>query len=120
MYALQCAGCSAVCCLPNMKIEQLNQDESKGFNFLFISTESCLFFQKSSDYCVNTRLWGPWRLSWGLYGRAASLLGQKIYHGVRKVYHDVRKVYHSVRKVYHGVKKVYYCVKEVYHGVRKV
>ena len=38
---------------------------------------SCLFFQKISEYCVNTRPWGPWRPSRGLYRRAASLLGWK-------------------------------------------
>ena len=36
---------------------------------------SCCFCQKISEYCVNTRPWGPRR---GLYRRAASLLGWKL------------------------------------------
>ena len=37
----------------------------------------CLFFQKISEHCVNTRPWGPRRPYRGLYRRAASLLGWK-------------------------------------------
>ena len=64
----------------------------KGLNVLFISTDSssftqtnipcscarsCLFYQKISKYCVNTRPWGPWRPSRVPYRRAAFLLGWK-------------------------------------------
>ena len=64
----------------------------QGLNVLFISTDnsiikqtnipcscarSCLFYQKISEYRVNTRPRWPWGPCRGLYRRAASLLGWK-------------------------------------------